>query len=921
MVLGQEMSLNPDSDIQVGSHTALALRGGKWVKAEMVKLTEASDFADRRRSIFADSKPSGSGECPSLLDRLKPDASPKGAGKEDEEDGEIRTLWVDYDEHSERYKRWRDLCKEISCPVMEEKPLEGPLTTLHLAKHMEKHGGDPRLWLQMWCRTKHIDLRDRTYHELKVLRDVLYFAGTFDQLNLPALMSIETVSRRIQAIADAYTNPDKPSWANANVFAGQGALDDVVSRPSVSMQQRRTKRSWSCYRLVRRFASFVEHLWRLAVRRQRLELIACPRPKPPQSAKVAKEPTARQLMRDYEVGGGSQCPEPPHAEQSLGHTQLRPTGRALPKTRGRDLFPIPRFACPDEKLESSRSVRRRRLRLRRIYQDCNEVVDGLNWMAGCREEPSADRPVSLMHEEVLARVEGLVGDQEPRGALPTAEGALSALLHGSSPYDWKPSNETLASFQIDILSVPGDASMCPRLEEVAPEDCLEFLDEKSELMLKSENEVPPEAQLVSPYWDPKLKFNQKCYHQLVQRIHAAHLLNYTLQPKCMVGIFCVWKSNRTKLRMISDARRANQFFREPPGVSLMTGEAFGRFELEFDENTVVDDVVLSSLDIFSGLSDVKDCFHRLRVPMWLSRYFCWYPVPAKLVGLDGCELEGRVLGALDAVYPCYASLCQGFTWSLFFAQRVNEHQCNCCDPLADARLSNDKSGPVVFHIGQDGPFKSHYYVYVDNLGVIGQGHSRVSDIMDNLQRSFNERGLDLHASAVESGAVDTLGCVVECNKARCRINPDRLWKVRMAIRGLLRRGRCTGKALEIVVGHLTLCGLISPGSLSILHTCYAFIRKNYTEVSHLWLSVVEELRAFSGILFMMCQDWIRPLRWSCPQMPASVATECAAHGGLVRRSQPSDANLSELGSGDSQGTQPEKVLCKRLALSFTEDCG
>ena len=47
--------------------------------------------------------------------------------------------------------------------------------------------------------------------------------------------------------------------------------------------------------------------------------------------------------------------------------------------------------------------------------------------------------------------------------------------------------------------------------------------------------------------------------------------------------------------------------------------------------------------MFLGLTDVKDCFHRLRIPKWLARRFSWRPVPALVVGLAGRELEGKIL--------------------------------------------------------------------------------------------------------------------------------------------------------------------------------------------------------------------------------------------------------------------------------------
>lgn len=228
LVLGQEVSLNQDSDVQVGDRTALALRNGKWVKVELVLLSDVPDYADSRRRLFGQLLPAVEVPSPKVpAEKENDEQVSDGQGKSDH--GDVRTLWVDYDDHGERFKRWRDVCAESFAPAFESKPLEGPCTALHLIKHCERQGGDPRLWLQLWLRSKHIESSDRTWHETKVLVDVLYYAGTFDQVNIPGLMSLEVVCRRLQAIVDAYTHPNKPSWENAKIFTGQGTPEDIVS--------------------------------------------------------------------------------------------------------------------------------------------------------------------------------------------------------------------------------------------------------------------------------------------------------------------------------------------------------------------------------------------------------------------------------------------------------------------------------------------------------------------------------------------------------------------------------------------------------------------------------------------------------------------------------------------------------------------
>ena len=142
--------------------------------------------------------------------------------------------------------------------------------------------------------------------------------------------------------------------------------------------------------------------------------------------------------------------------------------------------------------------------------------------------------------------------------------------------------------------------------------------------------------------------------------------------------------------------------------------------------------------------------------------------------------------------------------------------------------------------------------------MINVDKQQVEKTMLQLQEHFDKLGLLLHASEVSSGVVEALGCILEGDMLRSRIHPKRLWKVHHGIVGLLRRKRCVGRTLEVVIGHCTFCGLMNRRSLACFHTVYAFIHRHYYEVATLWPSVVEELEAFKGCLFLMVQDWWRP---------------------------------------------------------------
>ena len=70
---------------------------------------------------------------------------------------------------------------------------------------------------------------------------------------------------------------------------------------------------------------------------------------------------------------------------------------------------------------------------------------------------------------------------------------------------------------------------------------------------------------------------------------------------------------------------------------MATSEAFARIELELPEGMDVGSseglAMLQATHVYLGLPDVKDCFHRLKAPLWLTKYFALPPVPARVVGL------------------------------------------------------------------------------------------------------------------------------------------------------------------------------------------------------------------------------------------------------------------------------------------------
>ena len=75
-----------------------------------------------------------------------------------------------------------------------------------------------------------------------------------------------------------------------------------------------------------------------------------------------------------------------------------------------------------------------------------------------------------------------------------------------------------------------------------------------------------------------------------------------------------------------------------------------------------------------------------------------------------------------------------------------------------------------------------------------------------------------------------------------------IWRLRLAIREVLRRGFCSGNLPQILIGHITWAGLVWREILGFINASYAFILKTAATPTELWPSVVGELQAISSLL-------------------------------------------------------------------------
>ena len=104
----------------------------------------------------------------------------------------------------------------------------------------------------------------------------------------------------------------------------------------------------------------------------------------------------------------------------------------------------------------------------------------------------------------------------------------------------------------------------------------------------------------------------------------------------------------------------------------------------------------------------------------------------------------------------------------------------------------------------------------------------------------------LHKSEL-SQKVKSLGVELDGLSLCCRVSSKRFWTLRRALDEILRRRKITGRALEIVIGHITFVLLGARPALCTLHTCYRLMRAHSHVATRLWTETRAELVAVRGL--------------------------------------------------------------------------
>ena len=278
-----------------------------------------------------------------------------------------------------------------------------------------------------------------------------------------------------------------------------------------------------------------------------------------------------------------------------------------------------------------------------------------------------------------------------------------------------------------------------------------------------------------------------------------------------VGVFLVEKPGKDTQRLIIDARVSNLHFLHPPGVSLVTSEGLSRVEVALENDAPV---------------------------------FAAYRWVTPGVYFSAREQSMRQCGPHPALTKQRFSRTHG-----------------AAQPSSDERNDAESSRRAP---------KKFFYVYVDNLGILGTARVNVDEDLRLAVQTLKSRGLDTHDEIVHSDTAIALGIYIDLRNMLVSVAPTRLWRLKQGLRWAPRCRALPGKTWEVLLGHTTFVALVRRDVLSVLFAVNKFIRANYDDSARLWPSARADVQAVVALLPAIVSSWTRG---GCSSIVATDASE------------------------------------------------
>ena len=148
-----------------------------------------------------------------------------------------------------------------------------------------------------------------------------------------------------------------------------------------------------------------------------------------------------------------------------------------------------------------------------------------------------------------------------------------------------------------------------------------------------------------------------------------------------------------------------------------------------------------------------------------------------------------------------------------------------------------------------------WWVYVDNLGVIGPGEQWREQVLDSAKQVFDRDGLELHEIEVLSHGGSSLGIVIDLELFQTRTTVKRYVAIKQGINAVLNMRKVRGWVIEVILGHCNYFGLAPREILSCFYSCYRFVSQSYLKHQCCGPQLDESWRPSWGIMILVAGEW------------------------------------------------------------------
>ena len=520
--------------------------------------------------------------------------------------------------------------------------------------------------------------------------------------------------------------------------------------------------------------------------------------------------------------------------------------------RLRDLLPLPLFE-PDayrdlhqkpKRTGLSEGAYRRQVRRFENVTRANCAISAINRLGGFKAEKQG-APTEAQRASMDHILSTLVKRPRPNSVFPQREAIRELLHYRPSSYDCEesePVSTTVRPYQRSLVSLPEPGSTVndalDLLDEVGRDTVLAFHD----TMLRDFEKEPPKQMPgnITPYMDVNLKSSEELYSNFVADLWERNMLDFEAEVKSLVTPFFVTKKSG-KLRMVLDCRVSNTFFKDPPDIAMPAGYSFSQLELGPNEN------------MFVAQTDIRDYFYSIGLPKFLRSFFGLPRVNLRKVAPSHPLCQDGLFTPVWR-YPVMRVVPMGFSWAMYIAQRVHQHQSMIAAniPMTQVLVDGRPSPPLTQGV--------ILVPYADNLNIIGCKEHEVREVKERVTSHLSSLGFRIHEEQEPLLTAESSGFYLDGKVGRIYPKPNKLQKVRQVLLWLASQPRVSGKMIERIVGHCIHFCMLRGELLSIFRAVYDFKQVSYNKRTKLWSTAAQEFWCMAHLLDFCFADLRRP--WS-----------------------------------------------------------